>query len=98
MALISQDKSFENVSVDRKLCSNDGTMFVAACINKANKLVTNAGCADFIEPVFQLLKKNQSKFINVVLAGRFSTGKSSMVNQLVEKRILPVTIDRKSVV
>jgi GTP-binding protein EngB required for normal cell division len=92
MALISQDKSFENVSVDRKLCSNDGTMFVAACINKANKLVTNAGCADFIEPVFQLLKKNQSKFINVVLAGRFSTGKSSMVNQLVEKRILPVTI------
>lgn len=60
-------------------------------LKTTREIATQTGCLDATEPVLQALKKMGRNSINIAFIGGHNSGKSSLVNQLLQKQVLPVT-------
>jgi GTP-binding protein EngB required for normal cell division len=60
-------------------------------LKETRDIATKVGCMEAIEPVLQMLKKIGRDSINITIIGGPNSGKSSLINQLLQQKLLPVT-------
>ena len=70
---------------------SDWTQQFGTWLKDTRELTTQVGCVEAIEPVLQMLKKNGRGSINIAFVGGPNSGKSSLINQLLQEKLLPVT-------
>lgn len=61
-------------------------------IEETGHLATKVGCIDAIEPVLQMLKRLSRDSVSIAVIGSPNSGKSSLINQVLQKKLLPVTV------
>lgn len=60
-------------------------------LKETRQFATQTGCLEAIEPVLKILNKTGRDSINITFIGSPNSGKSSLINQLLDQKILPVT-------
>jgi GTP-binding protein EngB required for normal cell division len=60
-------------------------------LKNTHELATQTGCLKAVEPVLKTLKKINKDSINIAFIGSPNSGKSSLINQILDLQILPVT-------
>lgn len=61
-------------------------------LEETSHLAAKVGCIEAIEPVLKMLKKINRDLINIAIIGSPNSGKSSLINQILQKKLLPVTV------
>ncbi len=60
-------------------------------LKHTHQIATQVGCLEAVEPVLNMLDKIKSDSINLAFIGDHNSGKSSLINHLLDLQILPVT-------
>ncbi|MDJ0899711.1 MAG: 50S ribosome-binding GTPase [Xenococcus sp. MO_188.B8] len=55
------------------------------------ELANQTGCLEAVDPAFQMLKKLRRESINITIIGSRNTGKSNLINKILNKKLLPVS-------
>jgi GTP-binding protein EngB required for normal cell division len=65
---------------------------IASWLNRTRELASECGCPQAVEPALRALKNRQLDHLNLVVAGGPNSGKSSAINQLMGRQLLPVSL------
>jgi len=65
---------------------------IATWLNRARELASECGCPQAVEPVLQALKNRHLDHLTLVVAGGPNSGKSAMINQMLGRQLLPVSV------
>jgi len=65
---------------------------MASWLNRARELASECGCPQAVEPVLKALKNRHLDHLTLVVAGGPNAGKSTMVNELLGRQLLPASL------
>jgi GTP-binding protein EngB required for normal cell division len=65
---------------------------IASWLNRARDLAGECGCPQAVEPVLKALQNRNIEHLTLVVTGSPNAGKSSMINQMLARQLLPVSI------